>query len=159
MHPILGIVTLVTLLLQPIFGWMHHRRFKALGRRTFWSHMHIWNGRFGITGGIVNGVLGLQLANAPKNLRIAYIAVAAVMWVLWAACAIVSEVRRRRKGSSAPARRAGVVPAAGSRRPSFVETKRHVVAPKASMTSQESGARRSGGSRGSARSGDTRERV
>ena len=100
-HPIVGIVTLVTLLFQPILGWIHHRRYKQLGRRTIWSHMHIWNGRFGITAGIVNGGLGLQLANAPYNIKLAYTVVAAIMWVLWMATAVLGEIRRRRSSKSA----------------------------------------------------------
>ena len=152
MHPIMGLVTLSTLALQPFLGWMHHRQFRKLGRRTFWSHMHLWNGRFGITGGMVTGLLGLQLAGAPQHLKVAYIAVAAVMWVLWATCAIVGEVRRRRKGPAG----ANPAPAAGGggRRGSRASGRARVVAPKPSMTSQESEARPSRGSRGSTRSGE-----
>jgi hypothetical protein len=104
--------------------------------------MHIWNGRFGITAGIINGGLGLQLANAPANLRTAYIAVAAVMWSIWMLCALGGEIRRlRRPRAENPSR--------GVRRPN----------PKVSTSSRET-EQRSRGSRGSGNSrASVRERV
>ncbi|CAK7219811.1 hypothetical protein SBRCBS47491_003977 [Sporothrix bragantina] len=96
-HPIMGIVTLVTLFFQPILGFIHHAKFKQLGRRTFWSYMHLWNGRIGITVGIVNGGLGLRLANAAYSVKVAYIIVAVVVWFFWFVVAVISEVRRARQ--------------------------------------------------------------
>ncbi|KAL1891047.1 hypothetical protein Sste5346_007870 [Sporothrix stenoceras] len=96
-HPIMGIVTLATLFFQPILGFIHHAKFKQLGRRTFWSHMHLWNGRIGITVGIVNGGLGLRLANAAYSIKVAYIIVAAIVWFFWFVVAVISEIRRARQ--------------------------------------------------------------
>ncbi|CAK7233663.1 hypothetical protein SCUCBS95973_008670 [Sporothrix curviconia] len=104
-HPIMGIVTLATLFFQPVLGFIHHARFKQLGRRTFWSYMHLWNGRIGITVGIVNGGLGLRLANAPYSIKVAYIIVAVVVWFFWFVVAVISEVRRVRQPKT------GAVPA------------------------------------------------
>ncbi|KXX77776.1 hypothetical protein MMYC01_204086 [Madurella mycetomatis] len=95
-HPIIGLVVLVCLLFQPVLGIIHHVRFKKLGRRQFWSYLHLFNGRGVITLGIINGGLGLWMAQAPTTLKTAYIAVAAAMWSLWMLAALWDEVRRWR---------------------------------------------------------------
>lgn len=81
---------------QPILGIIHHVKFKSLGRRTVWSHLHLWLGRSAITLGIINGGLGLQLAGAPNSTLLAYSIVGGVMWFLWLLAAIFGEFRRRR---------------------------------------------------------------
>lgn len=95
-HPIIGLVVLVVLFFQPALGFIHHVKFKRLGRRTGWSHAHLWIGRTMITLGIINGGLGLQLAGASRSSTIAYSVIAAIMWVLWVAAAILGESKRRR---------------------------------------------------------------
>ncbi|KAI8946003.1 hypothetical protein F4801DRAFT_566055 [Xylaria longipes] len=82
-HPIIGIVLLVALFFQPIFGVLHHRRFKKLKRRTWVSHVHLWIGRLGITLGIINGGLGLALAGVKGAPVVAYAVISSVMWSLW----------------------------------------------------------------------------
>ena len=100
-HPILGLVVLATLFFQPLLGYVHHKRFKQLGRRTIWSHLHLWNGRIGITAGIINGGLGLHLARASRRGKTAYIVVAVILWSLWMLAAIISEARRARRAPAA----------------------------------------------------------
>lgn len=87
-------------------------RFKKDGRRTVWSYGHIWLGRIAITLGMVNGGLGLLLAeDAPAfvNFRptrgqiVTYGVVAGIMWVLWVGAVVVGE-RRRAKGNVAAAK-------------------------------------------------------
>ncbi|KAI1074402.1 hypothetical protein F5B20DRAFT_563606 [Whalleya microplaca] len=95
-HPIIGIVLLAVLFFQPILGFMHHSRFKRVGRRTWWSHAHLWVGRTMITLGIINGGLGLRMANASADAKIAYGVVAGIMWLLWLIAAVFGEIRRRR---------------------------------------------------------------
>lgn len=96
-HPIIGLVILVVLILQPFFGYIHHNKYKRLLRRQFWSYLHIFNGRIAITVGIINGGLGLNLANASAYHKRVYIIVAAVMWGLWMGIAIISEIVRARR--------------------------------------------------------------
>jgi len=96
-HPIIGLVILAVLILQPVFGYIHHKRYKKLLRRQFWSYLHIFNGRIAITVGIINGGLGLNLANASDYRKRVYIIVAAVMWGLWMVVAVVSEILRARR--------------------------------------------------------------
>ena len=95
-HPIIGIVVLVFLFLQPILGIIHHAKFKKHQRRQIWSYLHIFNGRIFITLGIANGALGLYMARESKKLKIAYIVVAAVMWGLWMLSAFFGEWKRWR---------------------------------------------------------------
>ncbi|ORY62055.1 uncharacterized protein BCR38DRAFT_437282 [Pseudomassariella vexata] len=95
-HPIIGLVVLAVLFLQPVLGWIHHIRFKALGRRTAWSYAHLFIGRTTITLGIINGGLGLQLAGASDSAITAYSIVAAIMWTLWVIAAAYGEVKKRR---------------------------------------------------------------
>ncbi|KAK0615629.1 hypothetical protein B0T17DRAFT_496840, partial [Bombardia bombarda] len=95
-HPIIGIVVLVFLFLQPFLGLIHHAKFKKVQRRQIWSYLHIFNGRIFITLGIANGALGLYMAGESNTLKKAYIAVAIVMWVLWMLSAFWGELRRWR---------------------------------------------------------------
>ncbi|KAI5922510.1 hypothetical protein F4810DRAFT_254703 [Camillea tinctor] len=95
-HPIIGILVLAALALQPVLGWLHHRRFARLRRRTGVSWAHLWVGRVCVTLGIVNGGLGLGLARAAGGAVVAYAVAAALMWLLWMGVAAVAEVRRQR---------------------------------------------------------------
>ncbi|OAL56232.1 hypothetical protein IQ07DRAFT_469435, partial [Pyrenochaeta sp. DS3sAY3a] len=102
-HPIIGIIVFVLLFFQPILGFVHHVQYKKYNRRTIWSHGHLWLGRIVITLGMINGGLGLLLASdapaftgfAPSQGQIiAYSVIAAIMWLLWVASAIIGERKR-----------------------------------------------------------------
>ncbi|KAI1302790.1 hypothetical protein F5Y03DRAFT_195574 [Xylaria venustula] len=90
-HPIIGIVLLVALFIQPFLGVVHHRRFKRLQRRTWVSYAHLWTGRLGITLGIINGGLGFALAGTRGAPVVAYAVVSAFMWLLWVLTALFFE--------------------------------------------------------------------
>ncbi|KAI1360404.1 hypothetical protein F5Y08DRAFT_317386 [Xylaria arbuscula] len=100
-HPIIGLVLLVALFIQPILGVAHHARFKKIRRRTWVSHVHLWTGRLGITLGIINGGLGFALAKwngtyiTPAAVA-AYAIIAGFMWIIWVLTALRGEYRRRR---------------------------------------------------------------
>jgi len=100
-HPIIGLVVLAFLFLQPVLGFIHHAKFKRMQRRQIWSYLHLFNGRIFITLGIANGGLGLWMAGESDKLKTAYIAVAVVMWVLWMLSAIWGEWRRWRASRAA----------------------------------------------------------
>lgn len=53
-----------------------------------------------ITLGIVNGGLGLELADKGKGAYIAYGVVAGIVWLLYIAVAVYGEVTRRNKGTT-----------------------------------------------------------
>lgn len=100
-HPIIGIVVLVLVSTQTLSGLVHHRQFKKQPGRTPWSHAHLWVGRIAITLGIINGGLGLRLADASRMSSrggmVAYGVVAGLMWVVWVAAIVVGERRRAKK--------------------------------------------------------------
>ncbi|QIW98407.1 hypothetical protein AMS68_003925 [Peltaster fructicola] len=101
-HPVIGIVLFILLLFQPVLGLLHHFMFKKHSRRTVWSYGHIWLGRIGITLGMINGGLGLRLAQklqvfAPSTgAIIAYGVIAGVMWVVYVACAVLGGLQSRK---------------------------------------------------------------
>ncbi|KAK8049603.1 hypothetical protein PG994_011333, partial [Apiospora phragmitis] len=95
-HPIIGLVVLGSLFFQPLLGWLHHIKLKKTGRRTAWSHLHLWVGRSAIILGIINGGFGLELANASDSAITAYSVVAVVVCLLWLLSALVFEYRRWR---------------------------------------------------------------
>ncbi|KAK4169912.1 hypothetical protein QBC43DRAFT_329486 [Cladorrhinum sp. PSN259] len=95
-HPIIGLVLLALFLIQPVIGLLHHLRFRKVQKRQIWSYLHLLNGRVGVTVGIINGGLGLNLARASNRRKRVYIIVAAVVWVLWMVVAIVAELKRFR---------------------------------------------------------------
>ena len=98
-HAIIGIALLVALVAQPVFGFVHHRMFQKYSTRTVWSHAHLWLGRLVIPVGMVNGYLGIELANdADTGERVAYVAVAAVMLTMYVVAVIFGEFRRWKKG-------------------------------------------------------------
>ncbi|KAK4465883.1 hypothetical protein QBC42DRAFT_333156 [Cladorrhinum samala] len=111
-HPIIGLVLLGLFLIQPVIGLIHHARFKKLQRRQVWSYLHLLNGRAGITVGIVNGGLGLNLAGASAHKKKVYVIVASVIWVLWMVVAIVAELIKFRQKRTRAAEEAKMVKAA-----------------------------------------------
>lgn len=54
---------IAALLLQPVFGYIHHRRHLGTQKPSAWTGLHIWYGRVLVLLGILNGWLGLQLAS------------------------------------------------------------------------------------------------
>ncbi|KAF2275809.1 uncharacterized protein EI97DRAFT_458823 [Westerdykella ornata] len=105
-HPIIGIVLFALLFFMPMLGYLHHVFFKKTGGRTLWSHAHLWIGRAAITLGIINGGLGLKLADengmSSKGGMIAYAVVAGIIWVVWMAASILGERRRKTRGRAEP---------------------------------------------------------
>lgn len=95
-HPVIGIVLFILLFFQPILGILHHAMFKKYKRRTFWSYAHLWLGRIIITLGIINGGLGLLLANNSPSGAIAYGVIAAIVWLVYVAAAVYGEMKKAR---------------------------------------------------------------
>ncbi|KAJ8117537.1 hypothetical protein OPT61_g1295 [Boeremia exigua] len=114
-HPIIGIAVFIAVFVQPIFGYLHHLLFKKYQSRTLWSYVHVWLGRAVITLGIINGGLGLQLADSmnmsSRGGIIAYAVIAAIVWLVWVVAIVIGERRRARSQADAPPKYEG-----GSRR-------------------------------------------
>jgi len=66
-HTVLGTVVVAALLLQPFFGYIHHRRYIRTQKRSPWIALHVWYCRILILLGIMNGGLGLQLASGSPT--------------------------------------------------------------------------------------------
>jgi hypothetical protein len=101
-HPVIGIIVFVMVLVQPVFGRLHHNGYKATGGRTGWSYAHLWLGRLLITLGVINGGLGFLLAGNTSSGPIAYAIVAAVFYLTYIISAIVAERRRARAENMPP---------------------------------------------------------
>jgi hypothetical protein len=95
-HTILGTVVCSLMCLQPILGFLHHQHFLKHHNRGAVSYAHIFYGRSLMIIGIVNGGLGLQLANAPNQATIAYIVVTVALFLVYAVISINSEMKRLR---------------------------------------------------------------
>ncbi|MCJ1463566.1 hypothetical protein MMC07_002174 [Pseudocyphellaria aurata] len=101
-HPILGLIVISLLVIQPFLGMVHHNVFKRTNQRSFWSTAHVWYGRVLITIGIINGGLGLELSDNTTKGEIGYGVVAGIMWVTWMAVAVRNDLKSgsRRGGDS-----------------------------------------------------------
>jgi len=62
-HTTYGTVIVGFFLIQPIFGWLHHRGYVNKGGPTLWTRAHVWFGRIIMILAIVNGGLGIQYAD------------------------------------------------------------------------------------------------
>lgn len=100
-HPIIGIVLLIILLLQPLIGWLHHKRFVQTGGRSAFSYSHIWVGRIAIILGMINGGLGLKLSSVRTSYVIVYSVFAGIMGVAYLGAIGYGEMKRKNKHSAA----------------------------------------------------------
>lgn len=96
-HTIFGIVIVALFLIQPILGIIHHLQYRRNLARAPVSYLHIWYGRLIILLGVINGGLGLQLADNTKNGEIAYGVVAGVVGLTY----ILMCIFKRKGGASA----------------------------------------------------------
>lgn len=94
-HAIMGIVAISGILVQPFTGLAHHLLYRNHGRPNIATYPHVWWGRAFITLGIVNGGLGLHLANDTHGGKTAYIIVAAVMWTVWMSVVLLALFKSR----------------------------------------------------------------
>lgn len=96
-HTIFGVVIVALFVIQPLFGIIHHIQYKRNFARAGVSHLHIWYGRVLMLLAVVNGGLGLKLANNSKNGEIAYGVIAGVVGLIYILFAAF-----KRKGSGSP---------------------------------------------------------
>lgn len=84
------------MILQPVFGYLHHMHFVKNQKRGVISYVHIAYGRALMLMGVVNGGLGLQLADESMSLVVAYAIVAAVVFVIYAVAKGFTSFKKRR---------------------------------------------------------------
>ncbi|KAK1755064.1 hypothetical protein QBC47DRAFT_423243 [Echria macrotheca] len=82
-HTIFGTVVVCLLAIQPVLGFIHHKHFLATGARGPVSYAHVWYGRALLVLGVINGGVGLNMAEERSGLRIAYAIVAIVCFLAW----------------------------------------------------------------------------
>ncbi|KAK6540260.1 hypothetical protein TWF694_009074 [Orbilia ellipsospora] len=104
-HAIIGMVVMGGMFFQPILGLIHHWLFKVKGKRTILAFIHANWGRALMILGIINGGLGLELANNTHNGKIAYSVVAGVMGAAWFAASAFYYIRGGSQQNPPPKRR------------------------------------------------------
>ncbi|KAF2183934.1 hypothetical protein K469DRAFT_634599, partial [Zopfia rhizophila CBS 207.26] len=82
-HEVLGTVITALFLLQPLFGWLHHRHVLAHGIKNYKRGIHVWLGRILVALGIVNGRTGLKLSDNTTAGGIVYGVVAGLIVVAY----------------------------------------------------------------------------
>ncbi|KAL2818333.1 hypothetical protein BJX63DRAFT_71120 [Aspergillus granulosus] len=82
-HTIIGTVVVAFLLIQPFIGFWHHYKFRKTQSTGWWTQVHIWLGRLFLLLGIINGGIGLKLADNTTGGIIAYAVVAGVFGVVY----------------------------------------------------------------------------
>ena len=95
-HPVIGLVVMGLATVQPILGTIHHKTYRAKGERTWWGVAHTMLGRVVITLAIINGGLGLRMAENTRGGEIAYGVIAGIIWLTWMGVAVWSEAKRAR---------------------------------------------------------------
>lgn len=92
-HQGLGIATFSLVLLQTLLGFLHQRIFKKTHSPSFFGIIHRFLGPAIILFGIVNGALGLKLANNDGKIAPYFAAVLVIVFV----CTLGQWIFRRRK--------------------------------------------------------------
>jgi len=95
-HAVIGLLLLGVFCLMPFFGALHHKFYQQVRERTWVSYTHIFTGRAGVILGMVNGGLGLSLADADNGYIIGYSVVAGVVGIAYIAVVIFGEIKRGR---------------------------------------------------------------
>ncbi|KAF2098898.1 hypothetical protein NA57DRAFT_76132 [Rhizodiscina lignyota] len=95
-HPIIGIIVIGALFLQPLVGFTHHLIWTKRQQPTPFGIGHRWWGRTFIILGVINGGLGLQLAGSDKTWVIVYSVVAGCFYLFWFAAIALSIFRGRK---------------------------------------------------------------
>lgn len=98
-HAIIGLLLLAVVFAMPFLGAIHHKLYKSKATRTVWSYCHVFTGRAVIILGMVNGGLGLQLADVHGPRIIVYGVFAGLMGVLYIGAIVGGELKHMKKSS------------------------------------------------------------
>lgn len=97
-HTRLGLTVVVLLFPQPLLGWLQHRHYTKTNKRGWINWIHVWYGRGLMVLGVINGGLGLQLAqNVRGSWMIVYTVFAVIMGVLYSSSIIYRVLRDKRR--------------------------------------------------------------
>ncbi|KAK4178656.1 hypothetical protein QBC36DRAFT_99559 [Triangularia setosa] len=120
-HTILGTVVIALFGIQPALGYIHHRQYVQTQSRGPVSYVHIWFGRILMLLGIINGGLGLQLAQERNELVIAYSVVAGVIFLCYVLAKMFTVLGAQKRQRSRSRKEANIP---SNRRP-YQESRRH----------------------------------
>ncbi|SMR62701.1 unnamed protein product [Zymoseptoria tritici ST99CH_3D1] len=102
-HAGIGLFLLAVLFFMPIVGALQHRLYKKVHKRTVWSYGHIFTGRVAVVLGMINGGLGLKLADAPSRYKIVYGVFAGLMGLFYIGAMIFGERKSAKERKQAVA--------------------------------------------------------
>lgn len=106
-HTVIGTVLFAFAWLQPFLGMAHHYILLSTNKRTLISAMHILFGRILIILGMINGGLGLALAEqSTRAENVIYGTLVGIIWVAYTLVTLGYEVKRDNQAQWA-LRRAG----------------------------------------------------
>lgn len=94
-HPVIGMILLGLLCVQPATEIANHRFYKNHPRIIVTAHIHLWLGRALLVAGAIQGGLGFVFAASFHNAvpdtwpRVTYAAVAAFVWTFYIIVGIV----------------------------------------------------------------------
>jgi hypothetical protein len=90
-HFIIGFTIFGLVLLQPLFGIVHHKIIKKNGDTTVWTLVHRYLGRFLITLAFINGGLGIGLAENTTKGKFVYGVIVGVIWIVYMTTVVYQE--------------------------------------------------------------------
>ena len=61
-----------------------------------YTHAHVWFGRFIVSAGLLDGLLGCLLAGKGTGTTVAYCIIAGGLWVLWIVVVMFAAKRQKR---------------------------------------------------------------
>ena len=101
-HTVIGMVVLATMSIQALFGVVHHMQYKKSPHKLTWwrsASIHAWLGRVLLALAIINGGLGLMLADNTKGGRIAYGVVAGIIGLTYLTVIIQWLIKKRNESA------------------------------------------------------------
>ncbi|KAF2481330.1 hypothetical protein BDY17DRAFT_301142 [Neohortaea acidophila] len=119
-HQIIGLLVMVAFLTQLVLGVMHHRIYKREQRKTMRGWIHLYLGPTIILIGLVNGILGFNLAG-ETFVAIPYCILIVIVGVIYSCIRFFSWRRKRRAAKDPGATMGQSMPYGNVRPPAYRE--------------------------------------
>jgi hypothetical protein len=102
-HTYIGTIVPGLMIIQPLFGFLHHRGYLQKGARTVASYVHIYFGRILILAGAINGIVGRKNEGTDyAHGRTIYSALVGVVLGIYVIVFAITAFTRRQNGFSKP---------------------------------------------------------
>jgi len=106
LHQVLGLLVLPSIIAQAVLGYLHHLQYKRTEKRSLYTSLHVWIGRFLMLVGNLNVGLGLRLAHAPQFKFVVWfvslgvqLATLLPMWYFWSKGRTILDVLGNKQSS------------------------------------------------------------